>query len=68
LSVRDALVVADRLLLPGSDDVHQRGHLRVTFDRAGLERALDQRLRDALESAPAPRRGRPRRRITSAEP
>jgi hypothetical protein len=61
MSVRDALAMADWLLRPDSDGVHQRGHLRVTIDRAALERALDERLRDTLESAPAPPRGRPPR-------
>jgi hypothetical protein len=36
--------------------------VRIVLDRAALERTLDDRLRDALESAPVPRRGRPPRR------
>jgi hypothetical protein len=59
LSVRDALTLAGQLLATTGDPVHRSGHVRVTFDRVTLERALDDRLRDALESAPAPRRGRP---------
>jgi hypothetical protein len=31
----------------------------VSFDRPGLERSLDARLAEVLESAPSPRRGRP---------
>ena len=65
VSVRDALRLAAQLL--GTDDrpVHESGHVRVTFDRDGLERSLDARLRDALESAPTPRRGRPRGRASA---
>jgi hypothetical protein len=40
-----------------------REHLRITCDRPALEHTLDRRLREALESAPAPRRGRPRGRM-----
>jgi hypothetical protein len=66
-SVREALVLADSLLDPSGGGVHVRGHLRVTFDRSTLEQALDERLREALESAPVLRRGRPpRRRHSSA--
>lgn len=62
LSVRDALHLAAQLLAADGDAVQVSGHLRVSVDRTGLERALAARLRDALESAPAPRRGRPRGR------
>lgn len=62
LSVRDALHLAAQLLAGDDDAVHVSGHLRVSIDRAGLERALGARLREALESAPTPRRGRPRGR------
>jgi hypothetical protein len=52
LSVRDALELA-RELLAQRDDVDaagvRRGHLRITCDRAALERTLERRLRDALE-------------------
>lgn len=64
LGVRDAVRVADAMLSGGDDAVHASGHLRVTFDRAALERDVTLRLRAALESAPAPRRGpTPRRGI-----
>ena len=62
LGVRDALILAGELLSGEPDAVPRGGHLRVTFDRAALEASVNDRLRDALESAPAPRRGRPRRR------
>ena len=67
LSVRDALELARRLLTggaPGAPAV-QYGPVRIGCDRAALERSLERRLRDALESAPSPRRGRPRTRRTS---
>lgn len=59
LGVRDALVLAAELLAADGDAVSRGGHLRVTFDRRELEQTTMQRLREALESAPAPRRGRP---------
>jgi hypothetical protein len=59
IGVRDALVVAAELLIASDDAVPRGGHLRVTFDRPALERTVSERLRDTLESAPAPRRGRP---------
>ncbi len=59
LSVRDALELARQLLAPEGDGEARRGSVHIRCDRATLERALAQRLRDALESAPAPRRGRP---------
>jgi hypothetical protein len=64
LSVRHALDVAAQLLAASSASVPVSGHLRVTLDRAGLEERLALRLRDALESAPTPRRGRPSRRAS----
>ena len=59
IGVRDALALATELLASDSNGVSRGGHLRVTWDRGAFERALGHRLRDALESAPAPRRGRP---------
>jgi hypothetical protein len=58
MGVREALALAAELLDPRSGPVHRRGHVRVTFDRAALERQLGERLRESLESAPAPRRRR----------
>ncbi len=64
LSVRDAMALAPRLLMNEVNGVHSGGHLCVTLDRESLERDLGVRLRDALECAPTPRRGRPVRRAT----
>ncbi len=61
MGVRDALALADELLAAGDASVSRGGHLRVTLNPATLERRLSARLLDALESAPAPRRGRPAR-------
>jgi hypothetical protein len=59
IGVRDALQLATRLLADDGGAEWRMGALRLVLDRAALERALDDRLRIALESAPAPRRGRP---------
>jgi hypothetical protein len=59
LGVGDAVRIASDLLDSGSTDVHESGHLRLAYDRGGLERALNARLAEALESAPVSRRGRP---------
>lgn len=62
LGVSDALHLAAKLLDSEGDGVHQSGHLRLALDLPAFEHALNVRLHDALESAPAPRRGRPARR------
>jgi hypothetical protein len=62
LGVRDALQLAHQLLSPAGAAGVQRGSIRLMLDRPLLERAVERRLRDALESAPSPRRGRPARR------
>lgn len=59
LGVRDAVDLAPRLLAADGGGVHRSGHLRVSLDLPALERDLGLRLREALESAPSPRRGRP---------
>jgi hypothetical protein len=43
--------------------VHTSGQLTLSIDLEALERQLDNRLADALESAPAIRRGRPPGRV-----
>jgi hypothetical protein len=62
LGVRDALGLARELL--SADDVAgvRRGSVHLGLDRRRLDEAIQRRLRDALESAPSPRRGRPARR------
>lgn len=69
MSVREALELARELLAGDGVTPVERGHLRMGFDHAALQRTLDRRLREALESAPAPRRGRPasRRRLPADE-
>jgi hypothetical protein len=59
MSVRDALELARQLLSADVTSEARRGPVRITLDRTLLERVLERRLREALESAPAPRRGRP---------
>jgi hypothetical protein len=73
LSVRDALPLARQLLSAAEGaavdhrsvdhrSVH-RGAVHLTVDETLLDRAIERRLRDALESAPMPSRGRPARRM-----
>lgn len=59
LSVRDALRLATALCADPAGGEWRDGAIRLVLDRAALEHSLDERLRIALESAPAPRRGRP---------
>ena len=60
--VRDAVALAARLMEEAPLAVDEAGALILDFDRVALERALQARLSDAIESAPRPRRGRPPRR------
>ena len=59
LGVGDAIRIASELLDSEGNSVYESGHIRLSFDRPGLERSLNARLAEALESAPSPRRGRP---------
>jgi hypothetical protein len=59
VSVADAVRIAEQLLDSRPIGVHASGQLTLTLDLPELERQLDNRLADALESAPAIRRGRP---------
>lgn len=59
IGVADALKVADDVLRQGSGGVHRAGALTLQVDLEALERRLARHLAEALESAPAPRRGRP---------
>ena len=63
LGVGDSVRLSGELLESGGNSVHLSGHLQLTFDRSGLERSLDIRLSEVLESAPAPSRGRPPTRL-----
>ena len=61
-SVRDAVSFAAALLASPDSMMAAGPHLAVTFDRERFEHELHRHLVDALESAPRPRRGRPRQR------
>jgi len=60
--VREAVMLSSTLLRNADNNVALGQRLVVGFDREGLERDIRQRLGEALESAPRPRRGRPARR------
>lgn len=62
LSVREALPLARQLLSADGESAVQRGVVQLVLDRTRLEQAIEHRLREALESAPTPRRGPPARR------
>jgi hypothetical protein len=66
IGIRDALILSADLLAAGPEGVHVGGHLRVICDRAGLENVVNVGVRHALESAPAPRRGRAPRQSSSS--
>jgi hypothetical protein len=61
-SVRDAIALAAALLAAPANLIAAGPHLTLTFDRERFEHDLHRHLADALESAPRPRRGRPRHR------
>jgi hypothetical protein len=61
-SVRDAVSFAAAILAAPDSLIAAGPHLTVAFAREGFEHELHRRLVDALESAPRPRRGRPRQR------
>jgi hypothetical protein len=63
IGVADSVRLAGELLASGTSAVSLPGHITLAFDRGAIEAELDERLRDVLESAPAPRRGRPPRRL-----
>ena len=63
--IREAVALADSLIrASGTVSLGERLSLRVELTE--LERDLRQRLADALESAPRPRRGRPPRNPAAA--
>jgi hypothetical protein len=61
-SVRDAFALATSLLETSDGRLAVGAYAEFSFDRERFERDLHQRLSDALEIAPRPRRGRPPRR------
>ena len=66
--VREAVVLAADLLRSTDSTLRLNKRLTLTVDRAALERDVQRRLADALESAPTPRRGRPARRDRDRQP
>ena len=66
--VRDAVALADVLPQSPAGNLKVGRCSTVAFDRRALEQDLHQRLAEALESAPRPRRGRPARRAVSSGP
>jgi hypothetical protein len=61
--VRDAVSLA-QTLLERSGTVDVAGALTLRFDRSAFEATLRDRLKDVIETAPRPRRGRPPRRVS----
>ena len=59
LSTSAALAVAHQLTQPGGESGIRHGAIHLSVDVAAVRHRLEQRLADAMESAPAPRRGRP---------
>jgi hypothetical protein len=57
--VRDAVALAEILLDATAGHATLTGFLALDFDRGAFEADLQDRLREAIESAPRPRRGRP---------
>jgi hypothetical protein len=60
--LREAVELSDRLLRASNGTVSLGERLTLAVDREALERDVQRRLTEALESAPRPRRGRPVRR------
>ena len=60
VSLANALSFAQQLELAG-DEVLRRGALTLHVDRTAIQRALELRLAEIMESAPFPQRGRPPR-------
>ena len=66
--VREAVALADTLLRSADGTLVAGERLTLVVDRLALERDVQRRLADALESAPTPRRGRPVRRGEARPP
>lgn len=61
--VREAVGLAAALIDTPALVVDPAGTLSIAFDQPSFERMIQGRLREAMESAPRPRRGRPPRRL-----
>lgn len=61
--VLEAVALADALLRDPNGRVVFGGRLTLAVDRVTVEREVQARLAEVLESAPRPRRGRPARRL-----
>ena len=59
VSLSVAVQLASKLIESGCGEVSVGDSLRLAVDRAAIERRIDLRLQEVLESAPTPRRGRP---------
>jgi hypothetical protein len=59
VSVADGVRIAAHLLDSGAPRVYESGQISLSVDLDQLERRLGEKLASVLESAPAPRRGRP---------
>lgn len=62
----DAIRVTDELLCSEPVGDFESGHLKLSVNRAEVERAVNARLVEALESHPIRRRGRPPGKVTNA--
>lgn len=60
--IREAVALSSDLLRSADGTITLGGRLALVVDRDALERELQRRLAETLESAPSPRRGRPARR------
>lgn len=64
--VLEAVALADALLRDPNGTVVLGGRLTLAVDRVAVEREVQARLAEVLESAPRPRRGRPARRLSGS--
>jgi hypothetical protein len=64
--VREAVALSESLLRAPGGQVTHGAWLSLAVDRSSLDRELQARLAEALESAPRPRRGRPPRRPSAS--
>lgn len=66
--VREAVALADLLLREPTGTSSLGPWLSLRWERPAFEQELQRRLAEGLESAPHPRRGRPRRRGVGGSP